>query len=230
MNKYNIKIIVEGDEEYTFFDIVRTVGANELFDISIEESTGYGGIADAYLSSLREGMFDCILCVYDVDNKANIKNSPFNITLDKITQIFNDRLVAELVSYCTNPNILQLFLLAADKLDNTRLTSSSKAINSVLVHKYWPKIASGKEDSQNRKIKPLYDAQSWQLDIIKYSIINNDYKYEDLLKNAKELNLDYKNNLPGSNLLPLLVALKNGDVSYFKNISNLVDKSYSSCD
>lgn len=38
------------------------------------------------------------------------------------------------------------------------------------------------------------------------------------------LSTDYKNDLPGGNLLPLLVALKNGDVDYFKHIHELMDE------
>ena len=223
MEKYYIKIIVEGSEEYTFFDIVKTLGTNEKFYIEIEDATGYGDIADAYLSSLREDMYDCVICVYDVDNKNGITKSPYNITRFRLMAIFQDEEIVDAISFCTNPNILQYILLLADSLEKVALKSTSKTTNTKLVHNYWPNIASGKTDSKGRKIKQNYDASNWQLDIIKYSVINQEYPYLNIFKNAKELPLDYKNFIPAGNLLPLLIALKEGDESFFKRITNLVN-------
>lgn len=55
MDKYYVKIIVEGNEEEAFFDVVKTVGTHEKFVVDVENSRGYGGIANAFLSALRGG-------------------------------------------------------------------------------------------------------------------------------------------------------------------------------
>lgn len=224
MNKYYIKIIVEGNEESTFFDIVNEVGKDDIFVLEIENANGYGGIPDAFLNTLREDIYDCVICVYDVDDRANDKYSPFNITRKQLTLLFGDENITDAVSFCTNPNILQYFLLACDTLDKVELKFTSKASNTPLVKKYWKKIASGKIDKYGRNIKSNYDASKWQLDIIKFSILNGEYNYEILLENASLLPINYKESLPSGNLLPMLNALKKGDVDYFKKIQLLIYK------
>ena len=223
MEKYYIKIIVEGSEENIFFDIVKQLGTHERFYIDIEDATGYGDIADAYLLSLREDVYDCVICVYDVDNRIDDKKSPYNFARSRLMGIFQDEIIVDAVSFCTNPNILQYILLIADTLENVALNATSKSTNSKFVHNYWPDIASGKTDSKGRKIKSDYDASSWQLDIIKYSILNNEYCYSELFEHAKEMSLDYKKNIPAGNILPMLLALKEGDVSFFKRIAELTN-------
>lgn len=228
MKKYNIKIIVEGNEEKAFFEIVETVGKDDIFFLDIENAKGSGGIPDAFLIALRENeLYDCIVCVYDVDNRINDIHSPYNLIRTRLNSLFGDDKITDYVSFCTNPNILQLFLLAADSLKNVSLTSTSKSENTSLVHKYWPKIASGKKDNLGRNIKPDYDGRLWQLDIMKYSIINGDYNYKNLLNNLEELPIDYKNNIPASNIFPLLKALKNGDSYYFLKIKKEIEKTVS---
>ena len=224
MSKYYIKIIVEGSEEKTFFDMVKEIGTSDNFVLDIEDAGGYGNIADCFLSTLREGeLYDSVICAYDVDNRIKDSDSPFNQTREQLNSLFGDYNVTNAVSFCSNPNILQYFLLAADKLSELALTSTSKLKNTKLVNKYWPQIGTNKIDSLGRKIKPDYDAQQWQLDIIKFSLINGDYSYANLLDNAKEMPTDYLNNIPGGNLLPLLIALKDGDIEFFEHIKSLIN-------
>lgn len=220
---YNICIIAEGSEEYAFFDVVRQLGTHEKFCLEIENASGVGSIPDLFLSKLRDDLYDCILCAFDVDNRASDKRSQYSIARQKLNSIFGDEAVTDNVCFCSNPNILQLFLLAADTLDKVALKSTSKESNTEIVHKYWPKIASGKTDKLHRQIKPSYNASAWQLDIIKNSIIYEEYHYSTMLKNAAALSTNYKKDLPASNLLPMLIALKNGDETYFKNIRMKID-------
>ncbi|MCQ2743105.1 MAG: hypothetical protein MJ239_07475 [Bacilli bacterium] len=223
MTKFNVKVVAEGNEERAFFEIVKEIGTHPVFDLDIENAEGSGKIPDVFISAFREPLYDCVICVYDVDGRINDSASPYNSTRNKLISFFGDEKIADAVSFCTNPNILQLFLLAADPLQKVALKATSKKSNSALVHQYWPNVASDKTDKFGRKTKSGYDAQEWQLDIMKYSIINGSYTYESLLKNAKELPIDYVSNFPGSNLLPLLVALKSGDTSYFKRIVNVIN-------
>lgn len=65
-----------------------------------------------------------------------------------------------------------------------------------------------------------YAAKEWQLCMMKDSFIYGIYRYGDLLINLKELDEDYYH-LPGSNILPLLCALKDGDKTYFEKINQM---------
>lgn len=167
MFKYHVKLIVEGEnEEYEFFDMVKMIGTHESIELDVESSYGYGEIGDAYLNAIRDERNDCVLCVYDVDGRANEDESPYKRTYKKLLEVLGDSKVVKKVSFCTNPNILQLFLLAADSLDKVALKTTSKNKNSQLVHLYWNSIASGAKDEKGRNIKPLYNASKWQLDIM----------------------------------------------------------------
>ena len=134
-----------------------------------------------------------------------------------------EAMVVDAVSFCTNPNILQYFLLAMDELPQVSLTCTSKAANTIYVHRYWEQISSNKTDEKGRKTKSFYDASKWQLDIMKYSVINDPHRYSDLLSNAEKLPQNYKEELPGGNLLPLLIALRDGDEGFFERIHLLID-------
>ena len=223
MEKCYIKIIAEGLEEYTFFDVVKELGTNENICLEIEDAGGAGNIPDLFLASLRSELYDCVFCVYDVDNKANELDSQFSKTRKMLLSVLGDEKLVNIVSVCTNPNILQFYLLAADTLSNVALSSGSKRANSPIVHKYWNEIANNKVDDQGHLLKPEYVASNWQLEIMKYSIINGVYSYENMLNNAASLSLDYFNCCPASNLLPLLLALKTGDMNYFKAVKESLD-------
>lgn len=58
---------------------------------------------------------------------------------------------------------------------------------------------------------------------MKYSVINDPHRYSDLLSNAEKLPQNYKEELPGGNLLPLLIALRDGDEGFFERIHSLID-------
>ncbi|MBE6135992.1 MAG: hypothetical protein E7181_01835 [Erysipelotrichaceae bacterium] len=223
MEKCYIKIIVEGLEEYAFFDVVDQLGTNENICLEIEDAEGAGNIPDLLLNALRLEVYDCIFCVYDVDNKADDLNSQFNKTRGMLLSVLGDEKLVDVISICTNPNILQFYLLAADELSNVSLVNGSKKINSPIVHKYWNSIANRKTDEQGRLIKPDYTATKWQVDTLKYSIIDGTYSYENMLENAKQLPIDYFHCCPASNLLPLLIALKTGDLDYFKKIKDTIN-------
>ncbi len=76
MEKCYVKIVVEGDEETAFFNVVKQLGTNEIFVLEIEDARGHGNIADLFLSALREGeLYDCVICVFDVDDKAKQRDS-----------------------------------------------------------------------------------------------------------------------------------------------------------
>lgn len=225
MSPFKIAIVVEGNEEEAFFDIVKQVGTNTCFDLKIENAHGFGNIPDLFLSILREeGAFDCVLCIYDVDNRAKEKDSPYAWVRKKLISLFGDEFIVDSFSFCSNPNILQYFLLAADALENVALKSTSKKANTSLIHKYWPQIGNVKLDSSKKNAGAYYDAAAWQLDIFKSSIIYETYSYNNLLVNSSFLSTDYKNDLPAGNLFPLLLALRDGDEEFFKKIQSHIEE------
>lgn len=225
MSPFKIKIIVEGSEEEAFFDIVKEVGTNGCFNLEIENAHGFGNIPDLFLSALRdEGAFDCLLCTYDVDDRIKEKGSPYVWVRDSLISLFGDESIVDSFSFCSNPNILQYFLLAADTLENVALRSTSKKTNTSLIHKYWPQIGNVKLDSSKNSVSAYYDAAAWQLNILKNSIIYEEYSYNDLLLNASSLSLDYKNDLPAGNLYPMLLALCDGDKEFFEKIQSNIEK------
>lgn len=202
----NVLLIVEGSEEAMLFDIVKEKGLNDKINLTIINAGSGSNIPIYYQDAISTGYYDYIFCVYDVDGKGTEQSSEFMTIKRGLFKILGDYAKVEECSFCTNPNILQIILLATNKLENVKLTNSSKKVNSDLVHSIWEKIGHKKH----------YDASSWQLDIIKNSIIYGPHSYDTLLENAKDLELDYINNMPGSNILKLLLFLKNNDNNFLK--------------
>lgn len=202
----NVLVIVEGSEEEMLFDIVKEKGLNNEINLMVINAESGSNIPFYYQDEVSSGYYDHIFCVYDVDGKGVEHGSEFMTIKKGLFNILGDNDKVEACSFCTNPNILQIILLATNKLENVKLTNSSKKVNSDLVHSIWEKIGHKKH----------YDASSWQLDIIKNSIIYGPHSYDTLLENAKDLELDYINNMPGSNILKLLLFLKNNDNNFLK--------------
>jgi len=221
--KYSVVVIVEGDEEECLFDIVsQNNGIHETIDALFVNANGAGNIGAFYQEFYSEPSIDCVVAVYDVDCKQGEHTSPFNLTRSDLLSILGDEKAVDSVSFCTNPNILQILLLGCAPLQNVLLNTSSKKQNSEVVEKYWPKISV--KIKNGKRIKNGYTASNWQLDIIKDSFCNEPtktYSYDNLLKNISELNHDYKHNVPGGNLELLLKALKTGDKSFFEKIKNI---------
>lgn len=204
-NKYRMCLIVEGNEEECFFEMVNELGLNERFELIIKNAHGYGNVAPYYQSYISREDIDCVLAVYDVDNKMNEVNSTYNHVLNGLISVLGEKRRAKAVSICTNPNILQIFLLGCDCLKNVAITSTIKANNSTLLEKYWPNMHK------------TYAAKEWQLDMMKNSYVYGTYCYDNLLKNLEELDEDYYH-LPGSNILSLLRALKDEDDAYLREL------------
>ena len=218
--KMSIAIILEGNEEECLFDFaLKNNGFHSNIEPLVINAGGYGNIGAYFQEFYSDPSYDCVIAIYDVDNKSNDNNSPYSFVRKELLSILGDASEVDLVSFCTNPNILQIILLGCDKLPNVSLSTSSKSVNSSIVHKYWPKIAFKKQ--KDKIIKSGYDASKWQLDIIKNSFIYSEqphYNYDDLINNSLALSSDYKKNLPASNVPQLLKALKEGNVSFFDKI------------
>lgn len=221
MSKQCIHVIVEGSEEYAFFEIVKQFGVSEKFELHIENACTFGNVSPLLEEYVQLYDSDCSFAVYDVDGKTQ-DGSPFSSVQKSLLNFFGDQEQVDTVSLCTNPNILQMYLLGCDSIKEVALTSSSKVENTPLVHKYWPDIGNTIQGNNHKPMIKVYDAHKWQLEIMKNSYFCEIYKYDTLLENAKELSIDYVVSLPGSNLYPFLKALKEGDESYFDNYRRII--------
>ncbi len=217
-----IAIVVEGDEEENLFSIAKETGHfNPIFDIEIINAGGEGSVPAFFHDYYSNPIYNCTVAVYDVDNKCNQDKSIYDSTKNKLENIVGENVDA--ISFCTNPNILQIILLGCNTIENVSLESTSKVDNEDIVSKYWPKIA--RKIKNGKQVKKGYDASKYQLEIIKNSFLYEEepsYNYLTLLNNASKLSLDYETNCPSSNVQVLLKAIDDGDIEFFKNI---IDKT-----
>ena len=215
-----IGVILEGDEEECLFDIVSScLGFGKDLDVVPINAGGAPNVPAYFQDCYTDPSYDCVVAVYDTDNRAKDIASPFSQVKNKLEEILGDSLSVEKISFCTNPTILQLLLLGCDTQDNVALTSSTKSGNSSLVSKYWPKIS--KKYVNGKQIKKGYDASKWQLEIIKNSYIYNNepsYEAENLLSRSLSLSFDYLNNCPAGNVGLLIKALVENDKELFEDI------------
>lgn len=220
--KYRIKLVLEGYEEEAFFDVVKELGVSSDIDLSYINAKGFGGVAPIYQDLINNEEIGAVLAVYDVDYRYNETSSPFSTVHNQLKSILGSEKSVKAASLCTNPNILQLFLLGCDPLSIVSLTKTSKSQNTEMVNRYWPEIGKKHENEKGQKAKNRYGAIAWQLKIIADSFRYEKYLYKNLLNNAMELPMDYRLDTPGSNLPPFLMALENGDISFFEGLRALI--------
>lgn len=221
--QYKVHLIIEGSEESCFFDIVKKFGVSSNIELTYKDACGFGDVASYYQSAFVQEEYDCVLCVYDVDYRQDEKESPYNHIVKELTLILGNASMVKAISFCTNPNILQMLLLGCDCFDNVKLLDGSKKANTPIVHKYWDKIGRINEGEQRKS--SYYDAKEWQLKIIRNSYLYEEepsYSYEDLLLNCHSVPTDYLSNQPGTNLLKLLEALNEGKIAFFESINKKI--------
>lgn len=224
--KYNVHLILEGSEEVCLFNIVKKCGVHESIDLTFCNAGGFGTVAAFYQSEMNSENHDCNLCVYDVDYRQNEDESPYNHIQEQLLLILGEKEMVDRVSFCTNPNILQILLFGCDCIDRVKLFSGSKKDNTEIIHKYWDEIGRQKHDNRGGLVTNYYDAKEWQLRIISNSYEYGPYTYDALYNNCSSLSKNYLLFEPGSNLFELLKALKEGNIDYFKEINDFV----SNCD
>ena len=206
--KFNVHLVLEGDEEVCLFTIVKKFGVHESINLTFINAGGSGNVAPFYQSEINSESHDCNLCVYDVDYRQHEPKSQFALIQKQLVSILGEQEMANRVSFCSNPNILQIILLGCDSIDNVRLMSGSKKDNTEIVHRYWDKIGHQKHDKRGLLITDYYDAEAWQMKVIIDSFEYGPYTYETLFNNCSCLSKNYLSNEPGSNLFELLKALK----------------------
>ena len=221
--KYNVHLILEGDEEECFFNIVKKFGVHNCIELTFKNAGGFGNVGPFYQNEIINEEHDCNLCVYDVDYRQKEDESPYNHIQEELLLIMGDKNCVDAVSYCTNPNILQFLLLGCDCIDKVKLLSGSKKTNTSIIHKYWNGIGRNIQNRLGQEVINYYDANHWQLKMISDSYEYGEYSYETLYANSKSLSKDFLTFEPGSNIFELLEALKEGNIDYFSKINDLID-------
>lgn len=216
---YKIAIVVEGSEEECLFSIASACGyINSCFEVFVFNAGGEGSVPSYFQDKYADPHYDCALAVYDVDNKYNGDKTLFNLTREKLLSIIGNKQGVNSVSFCTNPNILQILLLGCDSLDKVSLVSTSKKANTNLVSHYWPQMTP--KVKNGKQIKGGYDASEWQLKMIKDSFQYDDkVSFKNILENSKVLDREYTKSCPASNVQMLLSALESGNIEFFKKIA-----------
>lgn len=226
-SKYKIAIILEGKEEQCLFDIVQECGGiSDCFEVDFIFADGAGNVVPFLQDYFANPSYEAVVAVYDVDCRAKDLKSPYRNIREQLLSIMGNEDAINAVSFCTNPNILQILLMGCGDPKSIALTSTDKGVNSAIVSRYWPKIRK-KQNQKGQQTKSGYDATDWQLAMIKNSYIYEEqpsYAYSDLLENSLKLDVHYEDVVPASNVPSLLKALKDGDVAFFKKISDMSDK------
>ena len=200
----NIKLILEGNEELAFFQILEEGSfiRSDLYRLSLQVAGGASKIPSLFNQAFQSGRYDVVLAVYDVDSFrtnefANVQNK-MKITLGSQEEVNR-------VSIWSNPTGL-LLLLAPCSSEKLGPFGKSKKGCSPLVHKFYPNIAT--------KAKP-YDAQEFQLEKIKEAFRFGQYNLDTLLQRMALYAQDIQNP-PSTNILPLLEGLCSETTAWVK--------------
>lgn len=126
MRKIRIHFVNEGDEEETLFEILRSKIDSDVFALSSRNAHGAGNIPLFVDSALGSGQFDVVFAVYDVDGKGNEEDSTFSKVRKGLVRMLEDQELVDEISLWTNPNILQMILLACRPLSEVGLHTTVK--------------------------------------------------------------------------------------------------------
>ena len=224
--RYSVAIVLEGNEEESLFRIAESChGVSDVFDLISFNAGGQSAVPVYFQQLSSDPSLDCVVTVYDVDNGASDPKSPYSTTRRELLSILGDDDAVSAVSFCTNPNILQILLMGCGNPNEIGLVSTSKSVNASIVEKYWPQIR--RKSSNGKIIKRGYDASEWQLRMIEDSYLYEgdiSYKSDMLLRNSGLLNVNYEKAIPASNVQNLLTALKDGNIDFFESINKRINR------
>lgn len=131
INKTNICIICEGDEEYEYLDKLNKLGVwHEHYHIVLDNADGNGNIPARYQDRYQNGAYDVILVFCDTDRKpyeqyGDIKN--------KINEFHGNNIAADAIVIYGNPCTMQIILL---HWADVKLKSPAKKMNAPLIQEY----------------------------------------------------------------------------------------------
>jgi len=214
--KIKIHFLLEGNEEESLFNIINKFGIGENIDVSYHNCNGGGRMPAIYQYELQSGNYDIIYCVYDVDYSNEDKNSMFSKIQKGLLRTLGNKDDVNKISLCTNPNILLILLCGyTNDINELKDISKNKSKNTDLIKKYCSLSFNKKE----------YDASKWQLELIEYDYFyTNVASYDKIINKLETLNNNYLGKEIGSNIILVLKAIKENNVSFFEKIISEVNK------
>ena len=207
--KIRIHFILEGYEEEILFKIIKYFGNMDRIIFSYQNCKGGGLVPIYFQSAIQSDNYDLVLCAYDVDYEPFKEDGMFMKIRKGLYKVLGDDGQINLISLCTNPNILLILLLGYDDLSNFEKIHSDKGSNTEIIKKYCSQIGN----------KKRYDASEWQLELFL-----NDYCYynkatiDKMLEQVDKLDLNYIGNKVGSNILPVIEALVYDNIDFFMKL------------
>ena len=201
----NIKLILEGNEEYAFFQILEENNfiRSDLYQLDYKVAGGATKVPSFFNQAFQNPFYDITLAVYDVDS---FKTEDFAYIQKQMKTTLGDQKEVDRMSIWCNPTGL-LLLLAPCSPEKLPPFGKNKKGCSSLVHQFYPNIAT--------PAKP-YDAQKFQLDAMKDAFRYGPYNLDHLLERIAIYHQDI-NNPPSTNILPLLQGLCSESTAWVKN-------------
>ena len=208
--KIKIHFVLEGNEEESLFKIVENYGIGDNLEVSYINSGGGGNVPYYFQDAIQSGNYDLVYCVYDVDFKSEEKKGMYQRIVNGLFRVLGSKKEVDRVSLCTNPDILLILLSGyVDDINELSTIQSDKSSNTDLINKCCSKPIKKKK----------YDASSWQLELIESDYLyTKKASYDKVLDKINVINIEYKTNSIGSNILQVLKALFENDVDYFMKI------------
>ncbi len=209
-NEIRIHFVLEGSEEELLFEIIKEKNiVDNHIKITYINAHGGGNVPYYFQDALQSDNYDFIFCVYDVDYSSEKEDGMYCKIVKALTRVLGTETEVNKISLCTNPNILMiLFSGYESSISDLENISQYKKENTNLFNSLCSVQLNKKE----------YDASQYQLKIIK-----DDYIYtgkaslERIINRHELININYKLDKIGSNIIPVLKALYENDVDFFLN-------------
>lgn len=139
--KDKICIICEGNEEYDYFEKLKSLGVwNERYEFSLENAEGNGNIPARYQDKYQNGSYDLVLIFCDTEKKPYEQYDEIKAKINAFHGIDN---VADEIIIFGNPCTMQIVLL---HITSVSLKSPAKKTNSPLI-----KACFGVDNYKGRK-------------------------------------------------------------------------------
>ena len=130
--KDKICIICEGNEEYDYFDKLKTLGVwNQRYDFLLENAGGNGNIPARYQDKYQNGSYDLVLIFCDTEKKPY---EQYDEIKNKINAFHGLDNASEEVVIFGNPCTMQIVLLHVAQI---LLKSPAKKTNSSYIKSYF---------------------------------------------------------------------------------------------
>lgn len=157
--KDRICIICEGDEEYDYFDKLKSLGVwNERYEFSLENAEGNGNIPARYQDKYQNGSYDLVLIFCDTEKKPYEQYEDIKNKVNAIHGLDN---VADEVIIFGNPCTMQIVLL---HITQVLLKSPAKKTNSKYIYScFGVNNYKGRKDQRNIIFSQITKSNYYQM-------------------------------------------------------------------